>query len=52
MRQTRKSPGFWEILSRWADSHRRLQGEETILFILTLVIGAVVGLVVVAFIVC
>jgi CIC family chloride channel protein len=40
-----------ETLRRWADPLRRAQREDTVLFVLTLMIGAIVGLVVVAFIV-
>ncbi len=43
--------GVLETLRRWTDPLARGQSEETILFILTLMIGAIVGLVVVAFIV-
>jgi CIC family chloride channel protein len=38
-------------LRRWAGPLRSVQNEETVLFVLTLIIGAIVGLLVVAFIV-
>lgn len=41
----------WEALTRWADDERLHEHEDKVLLLLTLVIGAVVGLVVVAFIV-
>jgi CIC family chloride channel protein len=49
--KTSQPPGVFETLRRWADPLRRAQHEETALFVLTLMIGAIVGLVVVAFIV-
>jgi hypothetical protein len=41
---------FWQSLRHWADTQKIRQHEDRVLFILTLMIGAVVGLVVVAFI--
>lgn len=41
----------WKALTHWTDSRQLRQHEDKVLFILTLMIGAIVGLVVVAFIV-
>ncbi len=49
--KTSHSAGVLEILAKWTDPLRGVQREETVLFVLTLMIGAIVGLVVVAFIV-
>ena len=48
---TSQRTGFWGVLRAWADPFRGPQHEDTALFVLTLLIGAIVGLVVVAFIV-
>ena len=48
---TSRRTGFWGVLRTWADPFRGPQHEDTALFVLTLLIGAIVGLVVVAFIV-
>ncbi|MBZ5498688.1 MAG: chloride channel protein [Acidobacteriia bacterium] len=42
--------GSWQSVRSWTDARRIRQHEDKVLFILTLMIGAVVGLVVVAFI--
>jgi CIC family chloride channel protein len=41
---------FWQSLRHWADAQKIRQHEDKVLLIITLMIGAVVGLVVVAFI--
>src|SRR5271169_57813 len=49
--KTNQPLGVLGTLRRWADPLQSAQHEETVLFVLTLMIGAIVGLVVVAFIV-
>jgi CIC family chloride channel protein len=41
---------FWETLRGWADAERLRQHEDQVILVLTLIIGALVGLLVVAFI--
>jgi CIC family chloride channel protein len=45
-----KSRSFSKALTRWSDTERLWQHEDQVVLVLTLIIGAVVGLVVVAFI--
>ena len=40
----------WAALAQWAGGHQLQQHEDKVLLVLTLLIGAIVGLVVVAFI--
>jgi CIC family chloride channel protein len=49
--QTGQPLGILEYLRKWSSPLRGVQSEETVIFVLTLMIGAIVGLVVVAFIV-
>jgi chloride channel protein, CIC family len=44
------SKGVWASVSQWADSEATFRHEDKVLLVLTLIIGAIVGLVVVAFI--